>query len=154
MKLLGFVTALAIAWFAAPALAHECCHHDRRCTECPDCGYHSYTPSRSGGQTSAAEPVNLRTIEGKVAEIVYLPGPTAESGMVEVRLQTTGETVLVRLAPSGFLKRSDLHLREGNSVAVKGFPVAGMDGDLIVATEVRQADKTVTLRDQQGRPLW
>ena len=96
----------------------------------------------------------MSTIEGKVTEVVYLPGATPDSGMVEVRLQSAGQTKLIRLAPSGFLKQRGLLLSEGDTVTVKGFPVAGMEGDLIVATEVHKGDKGLSLRDMRGRPAW
>jgi hypothetical protein len=37
---------------------------------------------------------------------------------------------------------------------VKGFAVAGMEGDVLVATEVHKAAKTLSLRDTLGRPAW
>jgi hypothetical protein len=96
----------------------------------------------------------MRTAEGKITEVVYLPGTTADSGMVEVRLQSAGQNQLIRLAPVGLLKQSGLLLREGDTVIVKGFPVSGMEGDLLVATELHKGDKTVSLRDTRGRPVW
>jgi hypothetical protein len=45
-------------------------------------------------------------------------------------------------------------LREGDPVSVTGFEVSGMDGDLVVATEIRKGDKRVVLRDPRGRPVW
>ena len=96
----------------------------------------------------------MRTAEGKITEVVYLPGATPDSSMVEVRLQSAGQSQLVRLAPVGFLKQSGLLLREGDTVTVKGFPVAGMEGDLLVATELHKGEKTLSLRDTRGRPAW
>jgi hypothetical protein len=96
----------------------------------------------------------LKTLEGKIVEVVYLPGMTPESGMVDVRIQTSGGANLVRLAPSGFLKQSGLRLQEGDSVTTEAFPVAVMKGDLMVATKVRGSGLEVRLRDPSGQPLW
>jgi hypothetical protein len=96
----------------------------------------------------------MRTAEGKITEVVYLPGATPDGGMVEVRLQSAGQSQLIRLAPVGFLKQSGLLLREGDTVIVKGFRVAGMEGDLLIATELRKGEKTLSLRDPRGRPAW
>ena len=96
----------------------------------------------------------MQTLEGKIAEVVYLPGATENSGLVEIRLQSSTQNRLVRLAPTGFLKSSGLVLREGDAVTVKGFPVSGMEGDLIVATEIRKGDKSISFRDESGRPIW
>lgn len=96
----------------------------------------------------------MRTVEGRITEVVYLPGATPDSGLVEVNMQSAGQTQLIRLAPAGFLRQSGLLLREGDTVIVKGFPVAGMEGDLLVATELHKGDKTLSLRDTRGRPAW
>jgi hypothetical protein len=98
--------------------------------------------------------MDLQTIEGRIIEIIYLPSATPDSGTVEVRLQSGGQRELIRLAPSGYLKQSGMLLREGDTVTLKGFPVAGMEGDLIVATEIHKGDKSLPLRDTRGQPKW
>jgi hypothetical protein len=97
---------------------------------------------------------DLQTAEGRITEVVYLPGAAPDSGMVEVRLQSAGQSQLIRLAPVGFLKRGGLLLREGDTLNITGFTVAGMEGDILVATELRQGNKTLSLRDTRGRPAW
>jgi len=74
--------------------------------------------------------------------------------MVEIRIESGGQDKLVRLAPVGLLKQNGLVLKEGDTVTVKGFPVAGMEGDLLVAMEIHKGDKIVSLRDTRGRPTW
>jgi hypothetical protein len=96
----------------------------------------------------------LLTTEGKIAEIDYLPGATPDSGMVEVHLQAAGQSQLIRLAPVGYLKQSGLVLREGDTLTVRGFRVAGMEVDLLVATEIHKGEKVLSLRDSRGRPAW
>lgn len=66
----------------------------------------------------------------------------------------SGQATLVRLAPVGLLKQNQLVLREGDTVSVTGFEVSWMDGDLVVATEIRKGDKRIVLRDSRGRPVW
>jgi hypothetical protein len=74
--------------------------------------------------------------------------------MVEARVLASGRATLVRLAPDGLLKQSQLLLREGDTVSVAGFEVSGMDGDLMVAVEIRKGDQRVVLRDPGGQPVW
>ena len=154
-RILGAISAFAM-FTAVPAIGHECCHHDQHCDDCWDCGHHprqQVRPNRSFVDPSDATPT-LQTLEGKITEVVYLPGATQDTGSVEVRLQSSGQSRLIRLAPAGFLKRSGLLLREGDTVMVKCFPVSGMEGDLMVATEVHKGEKIVALRDPSGRPAW
>ena len=160
MKLREFLALiLIIGWFGViPAAAHDCCHHGHHCDDSSDCSHNcdrgttANNPSRYATPSSMA--ADLQTAEGKITEINYLPGTTPDSGMVEIRLQSAKQSLLIRLAPVGFLKQGGLRLREGDTVVVKGFPVAAMEGDLLVATELQKGDKTLPLRDARGREAW
>ena len=139
---------------AVPAAGHDCAHHGYHST-CWDCDHQGSPANRpSLGSVPSGTPANLQTLEGRIVEVVYLPGATADSGMVEIKVQSAGQATLVRLAPSGFLKRGGVLLREGDTVTAKGFSVAGMEGDLIVATEIQHGDKRLSLRDMRGRSSW
>ena len=157
MKTRQFLAIILVAcWFSvAPAFGHDCCHHGYHCGDndsdcCPNGQRQDHC--RKGAAPSGV--ADLQTVEGKISEVVYLPGATPGSSMVELRLQSAGQSQLVRLAPAGFLKQSGLLLREGDAVSVKGFAVAAMEGDLLVATEVQKGDKALALRDTRGRPVW
>lgn len=161
MKMRGVLAIILMTcWFGAvPAAAHDCCHHGQHCADGNDCNHDCDHGGAQEGRhccdwTPTAGATDLRTAEGKITEIDYLPGATPDSGMVEVRLQSAGQNQLIRLAPVGFLKQSGLLLREGDTVMVKGFPIAGMEGDLLVATELHKGDKTLSLRDTRGRQAW
>ena len=161
MKARGVLAIILMTcWFGAvPAAAHDCCHHDQHCASGNDCNHDCDHGGAQGSRhccdwTPAAGATDLRTAEGKITEIDYLPGATPDSGMVEVRLQSAGQNQLIRLAPVGFLKQSGLLLREGDTVMVKGFPIAGMEGDLLVATELHKGEKALSLRDTRGRQAW
>jgi hypothetical protein len=156
MKMFGIVCALSAFSFVAamPAIGHNC-HRGHHWCDAWDCGAYprqSATANRGLGVRGGA--VALQTMEGMIAEVVYLPGVTEDSGLVEIRLQSSTQTRLIRLAPAGFLKDRGLLLREGDSVSVKGFAVNGMEGALLVATEVHKGDKTVSLRDESGQSAW
>ena len=132
----------------SPAAGHDCWggHH---CGDGGHCGrYDSRSTRLTPGSVSPsyAAPAS-KVVDGKISEIIYLPGPTADSAM-------GGRAALVRLAPVGLLKQSQLALREGDTVSVTGFEVSGMEGDLVVATEIRKGDQRVVLRDPRGQPVW
>ena len=167
MKARGVLAiTLITCWFGAvPAAAHACCHHGNHRADCGDydgdcCDYNGdcYQKTQGSGHFRGWSPssgvADVQTVEGKITEIVYLPGATPDGSLVEVHLQSAGQFQLVRLAPVGFLKQSGLLLREGDTVTVKGFPVAGMEGDLLVATELHKGEKALSLRDTRGRPAW
>ena len=152
--IIAFICCLS----AVPALGHDCGRHDHHCGDCCE-GYRdschgSQADRNSTGVAPSSGVANLQNLDGKISEIDYLPGSTPDTGMVEVRMQSAGQSELISLAPCGFLKLSGLHLKEGDTVTLKGFRVAGMQGDLIVATAIQRGDKSLALRDSHGQPLW
>lgn len=154
MKPLAILSVMALfgSFGIAPLAGHDCDHHsdDRY-----DCGRHHSQGSQAGQNSgSRGTAAALQTLKGKIIEVIYLPGSTVDDGMVEIRVQSPGQAKLVRLAPSGFLKQQGVLLREGDAVSITGFAVAGMDGDLIGATEVHAGDRALSLRDTRGRPVW
>jgi translation initiation factor IF-1 len=157
MRFLATLSAAAtLALLSGGPAAAQCWHH-HPCYDCGDYGYYSYPAP--GPPSGPAAPnarrwsaANIQTLTGKVVEVVYLPGPSPDAAMVELRLQEgSGKPQLVRLAPSGYLKDNGLRIREGDTVTVKGYPVSAMEGELLVATQVQKGEKTLTLRDSFGR---
>ena len=166
MKLVGALALIAFLSFVGPIplAGHEGYHHGYTNSSCWDCGHHSqYQDSHCQGpqvqrqwrgEGTSRQVTNLETVEGKITEVIYLPGATPSSGMVEIRILSANQVSLVRLAPSGYLKQGGLLLREGDAVTVKGYRVAAAEDDLLVATEIRNGTKQLTLRDANGRQAW
>jgi len=143
-------------WNGLPAYAHGCGHHGGyayhgNCRS-GDCGGSHDCPGCGNGYSTTR--TTARTIEGKIAETIYLPGATADSAMVELRVVSGDTTVLVRLAPAGVLKQHQLSLKEGDAISVTGYTAGTMDGDLFIATGVNKQGRTIRLRDRTGRPIW
>lgn len=145
-----FLACLAIP----PALAHDC-WGDHHCENGSRCDQHrGGNAVQSYGRTAPSAAAVARVMEGKISEIIYLPAANPDSAMVEVRMSAGAAAVLVRLAPVGLLKQGQLLLREGDAVSVTGFDVNGMEGDVLVATEIRKGEKRLVLRDMRGQPSW
>ncbi len=148
MRILAILGICGLCWLPAPVLAHGCGHHEDCCGhaawagDCRGCGWQN-------PQRQAAE-----TVEGKVVEVDYLPGATAGSGMVEIRVDAGGRTTAVRLGPAGFLSQNGVAVKEGDAVRVRGYRVTTGDGDMLVATEMAKGGKSLALRNSAGRPAW
>lgn len=147
----------ALLFCGMTAYGHNC-RHPGGCASshhgdhgCYDCGFTLSAPDNAQPRSG---PARAQTREGKVVELVYLPGSTPERAMVELRLADGTSDVLVRLGPAGFLKQNHLNLREGDTISVKGFRVTGGTEDLLIATEVTRQGQTVRFRDERGRPEW
>jgi hypothetical protein len=49
------------------------------------------------------------------------------------------------------LKKKGLVLREGDTISLTGYAVTGMEGELLVAVEIRKGEQRIALRDARGR---
>lgn len=139
------LTALWLPQRVAGHGHHGCGHHGNCEATCRGSG--------CGGAASAVNPAGARH-QGKIVEVVYLPGATPETAMVEVRLAGEGKAVPVRLSPAGFLKQAGMSLKEGDSVAVAGYWVSAGEDKVLVAAELTKDGKTARLRDGSGKPVW
>ena len=171
MKLLGTLGLLSVTYAlcAAPALGHGGFHHGRGCHGwegcwgygCEGCGQwearpatHSQTFPRSPGYAPAEPAASFETLEGKIAEVIYLPGVSPSAGIVEVLVAAGEQQTLARLAPAGFLQQHKILLKEGENISLTGYRVRTAEGDVIVATELRTDGQTLTLRNPRGRTSW
>ncbi len=162
---------LAYALSAAPALGHGWFHHSSGHHGCDDgwgygcdgCGPWARTAPglqaapaarRFPPEQNATEPETLETLEGKIAEVIYLPGVDPSAGIVEVRVAAGEETVLARLAPVGFLEQHKISLKEGESISLRGYRVRTGEDDMLVVTEIRAEGRTLMLRRPCGRSVW
>ncbi len=90
-------------------------------------------------------------LKGTVEDIKMVPG--AYEG-VHVMLKTADETILVHLAPQGFLKMLDFNVQKGDVLEVTGCKITGEFGPEILAKEVVSGNNDITLRDKKGTPAW
>jgi hypothetical protein len=154
MRTLRFVALAFLACMfemARQGAAHDCGHHGHHgCAGCVNCAVGGDSVNRSLPGSAFEE----STLEGTIAEVVFLPGTGPASAMVEVRIQSGGTLQWARLGPSGVLSRGGIRVREGEVITVKGFSVTSADGVLIVACQVRQGTHTLVLRDARGGKAW
>lgn len=91
-------------------------------------------------------------IKGTVQKIVV-----PESGPVQIYVYAGRETYAVLASPGGYWKDSSYDVREGIEIIVQGSKAMGADGNLyMIAQRIRilNADKTIVLRDDEGKPAW
>ena len=101
-----------------PAYGHNCGPHGgcassySRDHGCYDCGSGTSgsrwlnSPSAPSNTQTPSGPVRVQTRDGKIIEIVYLPGSAPERAMVELRVADGTRDLLVRLGPASFLKKN------------------------------------------------
>jgi 23S rRNA U2552 (ribose-2'-O)-methylase RlmE/FtsJ len=90
-------------------------------------------------------------ITGVVEEIRDVPGEFEGTHLV---VKCADKTVLVHLAPGGFLKELDTSFKAGDQVTVVGAKAPDTNAEEILAREITVGNNTTTLRDDKGIPVW
>ena len=90
-------------------------------------------------------------IKGIVEDITEVPG---NFDGVHLLVRTDTGMVTVRVAPSAFLKEIDTSFKKGDQVQVTGAKAVNATDDQILAREITVGTNTLTLRDDQGIPVW
>ncbi len=95
---------------------------------------------------------------GEVVEVLDVtpPGRTGRRslGGTHLTLKTATESLEVHLGPTAFLKDRKVELARGDAVDILGSRVT-LDGEsVLLAREIKKGERTWTLRDSTGRPLW
>ncbi len=100
------------------------------------------------------DPKTVTTVSGEVASIEYFtPGKGMHHG-VHINLKTGEETVSVHLGPSWFVENQDLKIMEKDKIEVKGSKITFDGKPAIIASSVKKGDETLTLRNENGIPVW
>ncbi len=90
-------------------------------------------------------------IKGVIVDVRDVPGESEGTQLV-VKIDT--KTVLVRVAPTDFLKEIDTTFNKGDEVVVVGAKAPDSPDDVILAREITDGSNTATLRDDKGVPIW
>jgi hypothetical protein len=138
---LGLVAAfVALAALASPALAqkHPCGQHGKHM------GMRMYDPFAE------------MTLNGTVEKVwTEECGCCADcAGGTHFMLQMDGETMEVHLGPASLFAKNDWELERGDEIEVLGSKVSFRDGEALIAREVTKGGETLTLRNEQGIPVW
>ncbi len=100
------------------------------------------------------DPKTEVTVTGTVEEAREIPSQGGGHAGMHALLKTEGGVFDVRLGPAEFWKRHGFELAKGDSIEVTGSKVKSGDAEFLIAREVKKGDKTVTLRDSSGVPVW
>jgi hypothetical protein len=106
------------------------------------------TASKTGPKYDVKNEVKFK---GAVQEVREVPGPFEG---IQLVVKTETKTILVHVAPSGFLKEMDTSFKVGDQVEVIGCKAPDATGEEILAREITVGQNTATLRDDKGVPVW
>jgi hypothetical protein len=73
---------------------------------------------------------------------------------VHLLIKSQNETFEVHLGPAAFLAEKNATFKDGDTVAVVGWGLPRSERFFVIAREVKKGDQVLTLRNEQGVPLW
>ncbi len=96
----------------------------------------------------------VTTIKGTIQSVDTLSGHRGNFHMIELTVKDTSGTIAVNVGPTFYLDEQKISFKVGDNVVVTGSKVQFNGNDVILAAQVKDGDKTITLRDDSGRPVW
>ena len=100
------------------------------------------------------DPNSIETISGEVVSIdTFTPMGGMSQGM-HLRLKTDSETVDVHLGPAWYLQNQDIQIQPSDQITVTGSRVNFSGQSAMMTSKVHKGDQTLTLRDENGFPVW
>ena len=108
-------------------------------------GYRKHTPNY--------DPKTEVTVKGTIEEVKQYPSKGNSTG-THLMLKTSEGTNDVHVGPSWFLSQQKIEFANGNEIEVTGSKVKVNGKDALIAREIKEGEKVITLRNAQGVPEW
>ncbi len=99
----------------------------------------------TGAAIASAPKVELK---GKIEKVEVARG----QGMPSLQIRTASGTVRVLLGSFRYLMEQNFNPKAGQDVTVKGYRLK--DEVVAISVSLPSEDKTIKLRDEDGRPVW
>jgi hypothetical protein len=94
------------------------------------------------------------TIKGTVDSIETVTGMGRTLGGTHLILKTDTEMLEVHVGPAAYLTEKGIAFAKGDMLEIVGSRVTIDNKAVVIAKQIKKGDKTWTLRDASGRPLW
>jgi hypothetical protein len=98
-------------------------------------------------------PKTEATMSGTIDEVVHMPAPGRGSGGLHLMLHTDTGVFDVHLGPAWYVDPK-MSFAKGDALTVTGSRVVMAKQEVVIARTVKKGDEVLTLRDEQGFPLW
>lgn len=100
-------------------------------------------------------PATITTIEGKVESVgMYRPDKNSTPGL-RLKVKTpVGDSYIVQAGPQDYAAQQGIQFKNGSDIRVTGSKTTIDAKTVIMASEIKMGQKMLTLRDNQGKPVW
>lgn len=112
------------------------------------------------GMTMGYDQAKEATVSGTVTEVVEQQSKGMGMGGLHLTLEAGDDTIDVHLGPKSWMDSKGYTFAKGDALTVTGsrsmmHDMATMTNkDTIVAREIKKGDEVMTLRDENGKPMW
>jgi hypothetical protein len=93
-------------------------------------------------------------LSGEVVKVIEAKCEQADQVGIHVMLKTDKETIVVDLGPAWFINNQEEKLEKKDQIVVKGARTVHEGEPTIIARTIRKGDAVLTLRDEDGFPVW
>lgn len=100
------------------------------------------------------DPQTVETVSGEVTVVNRITPMRGMRYGVHLQVKTGKGTVSVHLGPGWFIEHQNIKIRSGDTVEVKGSRIMFDGKSAIIAAQVKKGDEVLTLRDENGFPVW
>ena len=93
------------------------------------------------------------TINGRASKVLRVQYPDDDCYLVAIVKSDQGD-FLVNLGPVWYADENNLIVVEGDNISIKGSKIKTNGRYIIIASELKKDDKSLTLRNQNGTAQW
>ena len=119
-------------------------------------------PAQGGGQRRGQgmrgaglyNPATETTFTGTVEEANTIAGPRNGPGGLHLVVQSDAGAQDVRVGPAQYVESKKVTFAKGDSVTVTGSKATLNGQSVVIAREIKKGDQVLTLRNEQGVPMW
>jgi hypothetical protein len=98
-------------------------------------------------------PATETTVKGTIEAVNQMTGRQGWGG-THLQLKAESETLDVHVGPSWFLSQNKITFAKGDQIEVTGSKVKFANGEALLAREITNGDRKLTLRNESGFPVW
>ncbi len=134
---------------------YECCHHGGGCHG-GDC--YGYQRGGCRGADCAGvrtyNPVAFETVSGEVIDVYRATSRQGYKSGLHLLVKANEETIDVHLGPISYIEGQNFNFEPGDILEIKGDRFTDSPMPTMTAIEVKKDNNTLTLRDDDGFPMW
>ncbi len=113
----------------------------------------AWTQGSSQNPKPRYDPKTEMTVAATIEEVQLLPGHYRGTG-THLILKTKSGTMEVHVGPTAYVEKQQFSFAKGDQIEVVGSQLKIAGNDALLARQITKAGKTLSLRDQNGIPLW